>query len=247
MLPAPGGALADDDDDGDGGDLRVQVYGLRCYRVATGTVGRNWTEVSGPEGTSLHLRQAMIFRGSGGQTLDTTAFDDTLPLPFPFDGTWGWNIQAESVRLAYAGVEPTHAGAVSAMREAECESVGEREGVEVKLDLFCTRNALDGRRFGVIFVDLVNHESQPADFAVQARLLARFQGSGDDWEELFPGGLTGRERTVAPQSAATMNYQLGKSEQTAGVRRLRVEIDIDVPGRNGPIQKEETANCRGED
>ncbi len=143
----PGGALADDDDD-DGQDLRVQVYGLRCYRVATGTVGRNWTELGGPEGTSLHLWQAFIFRSSGGQTLDALAFDDTLPLPFPFDGIWGRALQAESVRLAYAGVEQTQAGAVSATREAECESVGEGEGVQVKLDLFCTRNALDGRRLG---------------------------------------------------------------------------------------------------
>jgi len=98
----------------------------------------------------------------------------------------------------------------------------------------------------VIFVDLVNHENQPADFSVQARLLARFQGGGDEWEELFPGGLTS-DRTVAPQSAATVKFQLPKSEETAGARRLRVEVDVDVPGRDRPIQEEETANCRGDD
>lgn len=231
LLVLDGRAWADDDDD----KLKIQIQNFRCYDGPSGTFHGQFAKYIAPEPTTLNAGYSIIGRERTGgvqRTITAGTFDQAIPYIFIYQGSimtrFRW------LRTSLAGVDSVNAQTAEASEEADCERLGDRDGVQITLNVICGRTQTGLAAYAR--ADVANHENQPAQVTGFLTLFGRPRGD-DDFQELNHDHLS----TVPALSVGFSNVDAPANQ----FRRVRAEVEAEVAGTNRTIREREDADCPG--
>lgn len=239
-------AAADEDDDQ---ELKARLRAFRCYRTDSSTIGRYWVEMEGRENATVHFMEVLALTQPGSQPpIVQQNNSDSIALPGITGVGFSRAGQFDSLALGVAGLDERNGEAFHVTDRTDCERIGGRQEIEVVTDLYCFRSkdgfrSLNGELLAFAQTWLLNHGSQRVDVRGQTRLLGRFQGGGGDFQELDSGAVN-EILEVHDMNRRTLNLTAAGDDR---LRRVRAEVELQLPGRDRPLRESKEVACPGDD
>jgi hypothetical protein len=226
-------AIADDDD-----RFKIDLKALRCYEGPANTSIGALVVYSSPNATTVNDGYSVSGRERGSQE-EKSILGGTHPaMPIPQINDFGRSYPGRfrSVQTGIAGVDTASSQTSETYGRVDCDQLGDKDGVQVTLNVVCDRYPSDTRGHAV--ADLANHDNQPAQVTGTLTLLGR--KGGGDFQEL-------RTENINTTITALNVYFQSVDWVEAGLRRVRAELEIDVASQNKTIREREEASCPGGD
>jgi hypothetical protein len=168
LLSPTRSAIADDDD-----RFKIDYKAVRCYEGPTNTSVGALVVYTAPGPTTVHDGYAVAGRERGSQDDKPILGGTHQAQPIPLINDFGRSYPGRflSVQAGIAGVDPATGQTSESQVRTDCDQLGDKDSVQVKLNAVCGRSPSEARGHAV--ADLANHENQPVQVTGTLTLFGR--------------------------------------------------------------------------